>query len=159
MGIYRVAEVCPNGHVITDSADVYPEQREKFCSKCGEATITQCPSCRTNIRGDYYVEGVFAVSEYHPPAYCFNCGNPFPWTERKIEGAIELLQASGNLSEEELEQAKEDLSELTKDSPKVQVASVRFKGVMTKVGENIVSGVREIVIDVLSEAAKKALWG
>jgi len=159
MGTYRVAEVCPNGHVTTDSADVYPEQREKFCSKCGEATITKCPSCHANIRGDYYVEGIFAVSEYHPPAYCFNCGSPFPWTERKIESAIELIQVGGKLTEQELNQFKEDLNELTKDSPKVQVASVRFKQVMAKVGSTVAGGVREIVVDVLSEAAKKALWG
>ena len=59
MGTYRVAQVCPNGHVATTAADQNPELREAFCSKCGEATILQCPSCSASIRGDYYVEGVF----------------------------------------------------------------------------------------------------
>ncbi|WP_327195535.1 DUF2321 domain-containing protein [Sphingobium sp. Ant17] len=51
------------------------------------------------------------------------------------------------------------MTELTKDSPKTQVASLRFKKVMTKVGASVASGVRDIVVDVLSEAAKKAIWG
>ncbi|BCK86523.1 hypothetical protein MIZ01_0285 [Sideroxyarcus emersonii] len=159
MGIYRIAEVCPNGHVSTDSADVHPELREAFCSRCGEATITACPSCHTNIRGDYQVGGIFISSEYEPPAFCFNCGSPFPWTERKISGAIELVKEGGRLTEGELSEFKDDLNEMTKGSPRVQAASARFKKVMSKVGTSVAGGVREIVVDVLSEAAKKAIWG
>ncbi|WP_235210022.1 DUF2321 domain-containing protein [Sphingobium sp. Ant17] len=55
MGTYRVAQVCPNGHVATTAADQNPELREAFCSKCGEETIMQCPSCSASIRGDFYV--------------------------------------------------------------------------------------------------------
>ncbi|WP_342315558.1 DUF2321 domain-containing protein [Lysobacter sp. FW306-1B-D06B] len=58
-----------------------------------------------------------------------------------------------------LEQFRADLAELTKDGPKTQVASLRFKKVMAKVGSSVAFGVREIVVDVLSEAAKKAIWG
>jgi len=159
MGIFRIAEVCPNGHVSTIYADQFPELREKFCSKCGEATITQCPSCKSNIRGYYYVEGIIGGEEYKLPAFCFNCGKPFLWTERKISSAVELIEAGAELSAEELAQFKEDLNELTKDSPRLQVASLRFKKVMSKVGSSIAGGVREIVVDVLSETAKKALWG
>jgi len=161
MGTYRTAEVCPNGHVSTDSADAHPELREKFCSKCGEATITQCPNCKSKIRGYYYVPGVITLaSDYQPPpAFCFNCGMPFPWTQRKLAAAVELIEAGDKLSQEELQQFREDLSELTKDSPRVQVASLRFKKVMNKVGSSIANGVRDIVVDVLSEAAKKAILG
>jgi hypothetical protein len=159
MGTYRIAEVCPNGHVSTSSADTSPELREKYCSQCGEPTITQCLECKANIRGYYYVPGVVSIGHnYEPPTYCFNCGNPYPWTERKISGALELIKEEGELSNEEYQQFEKDLVELTKDSPKVQVASVRFKKVMGKVGNSIATGVREIVVDILSEAAKKALW-
>lgn len=160
MGIYRVAEICPNGHVSTSQADTSPNLREKFCAKCGEATITQCPSCKASIRGDYYVEGVFYISgDYEPPAHCHNCGNAFPWTERKVSSAIELVEVGADLTPEEIQQFRTDLTELTKDSPKTQVASLRFKKVMTKVGTTVASGVREIIVDVLSETAKKAIWG
>ena len=160
MGTYRVAEVCPNGHVSTTSADTAPELRERFCSRCGESTNTKCAECEASIRGYYDVEGVISIGEdYTPPSYCHNCGNPFPWTGRKIEGAVELLQAASNLSEDELAQFQADLEELTRDSPRVQAASVRFKSQMSKVGSSVAAGVKEIVVDVLSEAAKKAIWG
>jgi hypothetical protein len=70
-----------------------------------------------------------------------------------------LVEVGADLSPEELQQFRSDLTELTKDSPKTQVASLRFKKVMGKVGTSIASGVRDIVVDVLSEAAKKVIWG
>lgn len=160
MGIYRVAQVCPNGHVATTAADQNPELREAFCSTCGETTITNCPNCSASIRGDYYVEDVFGFGgDYEPPSFCHNCGKAFPWTERKIASAVELVEVGADLSPDELQQFRSDLTELTKDSPKTQVASLRFKKVMSKVGTSVASGVRDIVVDVLSEAAKKAIWG
>ncbi len=160
MGEYRVAQVCPNGHVATSAADRNPELREQFCSRCGETTIMQCPGCGVSLRGDYDVDGLFGIGgDYEPPAYCHNCGRPFPWTERKIASAVELVEAGTDLSAEEIQQFRSDLTELTKDSPKTQVASLRFKKVMAKVGTSIASGVRDIVVDVLSETAKKAIWG
>lgn len=159
MGTYLIAQVCLNGHVPTSAADQYPELREAFCSKCGETTITNCPNCRAFIRGDYYTPYVIGYSSYEPPAFCHNCGEPFPWTERKIASAVELVEVGANLSPEEMQQFRSDLTELTKDSPKTQVASLRFKKVMGKVGKSIASGVRDIVVDVLTESAKKAIWG
>lgn len=156
MGVYRVAEVCPNGHVSTDSADAFPDLREKFCSKCGEPTLTQCPNCKANIRGDYYVEGfIDATARYKPPAFCHNCGAAFPWTERKVQAAVDLVGASGQVSAEELSQFRDDLGNLTKESPSVQVASIRFKKIMIKVGKSVADSVREIIVDVLSEAGKR----
>ncbi|MBI0182017.1 DUF2321 domain-containing protein [Snodgrassella sp. W8158] len=160
MGTYQIAQVCLNGHVTTSAADRHPEQREAFCSKCGEATIMNCPSCSEFIRGEFkhdhaVVIGVF----YKPPAFCHNCGKAFPWTERKIASAVELVEVGADLSPEEMQQFRSDLTELTKDSPKTQVASLRFKKVMGKAGKSIASGVRDIVVDVLSESAKKAIWG
>lgn len=159
MGTYGIAQVCPNGHVPTSAANENAERREKFCRRCGEATITHCPMCDHFIRGRYKTPGVIMVGvTYEPPAFCHNCGNPFPWTERKIASAVELVEVGAELSSEELQQFRSDLVELTKDSPKVQVASFRFKKVMGRVGTTIASGVRDIVVDVLSEAAKKAIW-
>lgn len=54
MGTYRVAQICPNGHVATIAADQNLELREAFCSMCVEATIMQFPSCKASIRGDYW---------------------------------------------------------------------------------------------------------
>jgi hypothetical protein len=157
MGTYRVAQVCPNGHTATSLADEHHELREEFCSKCGEATITACPGCNASIRGYYDSQGVLSLLEYEPPAFCHACGKPFPWTERKVAAAVELVEIGGDLSSDEVAQFRSDLTELTKDSPRTQVASLRFKKVMVKVGGSVASAVHEVVVDVLSEAAKKAL--
>jgi len=160
MGVYRTAEVCPNGHTSTSSVDQNPELSEKFCSECGEATITACPSCGSAIRGDYDVEGVVSIGfSYEPPAFCHGCGQSFPWTSRKLDAAVELVEIDGSLSAEELADFRSELGYLVKDSPRTQVASVKFNGVMSKVGASIAGGVKEIVVGVLSEAAKKAIWG
>jgi hypothetical protein len=160
MGTYRTAEVCPNGHVSTRSADIHPELREKFCSKCGEPTMMSCPHCHASIRGDYHVPGAIVLGDsFEPPAHCHNCGKAFTWTDRKIAGAVELLEAGGQLSGDEIAQVRSDLIEMTKDTPRMQAASLRFKKAMCKAGSAVAAGVRDIVVDVLSEAAKKAIWG
>lgn len=158
MGTYRAAKICPNGHVATTAADQNHELREAFCSQSGEATIIQYPKCSASIGGDDYVEGVLGFGgDYEPPTFCNNCGSRFPWAERKIAGTVELVEADANLTPDEVQQFRTDLTKLTKDSPKTQVASLRFKKVMAKVRTSVASGVRDIVVDVLSEAAKKAI--
>jgi len=70
------------------------------------------------IRGEYHVDAAFFLgSNYMPPAYCFNCGNSFEWTKRKITGAVALLEADGSMSPAEIGQFKTDLIELTKETP------------------------------------------
>lgn len=78
---------------------------------------------------------------------------------RKLTAAVELVEVGGELSEAEIHQFRTDLADLTKDTPRVQVASLRYKKVMEKVGGSVAGGVKAIVVDVLSEAAKKAIWG
>ncbi len=159
MGTYRVAEVCPNGHVVTSAADQYPEHREKFCSKCGEETLTKCPACQAPIRGIYETSRFGGYFGYDRPAHCHNCGSAFPWTERRLSGAVEYLEAGTDLSADEIQQFRTDLVELTKDSPKTQVASLRFKNVMGKVGTTVACGGRDIFVFVVSETAKKSIRG
>ena len=158
MGTYFIAEICPNGHVITDNIIEHPELHEEYCSKCGEATITKCSNCSASIRGEFYHPG-WANLPYAKPAFCHNCGKAFPWTDRKISGAVELVKEGAELSTEELAQFEIDLSELTKDSPKVQAASIRFKKYMARAGNALSGSIRELIVDILSETAKKAIWG
>jgi len=96
MGKYRVAQVCPNEHLATTTADQNRELWEAICSQCSEAT-----TCSAPIRGDYHVEAIFGSGgDYEPPSFCHNCGSQFPWTERKIACAVELVEAGADLSPE-----------------------------------------------------------
>lgn len=99
-GIYRIAQICKNGHVITSNTD-YSAHLSKFCPNCSAETITTCLHCNTPIRGNYDIPDIVdLVSSYEPPAYCYHCGNPFPWTESTLNSISELLDMQNQLTED-----------------------------------------------------------
>ncbi len=76
---YDVMQICLNGHKITGKYHSRPHFRQKHCAQCGAETITNCPKCSSEIRGDF--EGGW---DFHDiPDHCENCGEQFPWTEEK----------------------------------------------------------------------------
>ena len=160
MGYYDTAQVCLNGHLINDNFRGNPVHNKKHCDKCGEATITQCPSCNTPIRGEYEVEGVFAVGGSGPvPNFCHECGKSYPWTERGLQAAKELADEFEGLAPTEREELKKSLDELVKNSPKAEVAGFRFKKLMKKEGAGSVEVMKTVISDLLSETVKKSVFG
>lgn len=157
MGVYRVGQVCLNGHAITDAADAHPELREAYCSKCGAETTTTCKECGAGIRGDYHVDGVFAVSEYVAPRFCHACGRAYPWTQAKLKTAAELIEELDELSAEEKSKLKSSVDELVRNAPSTEVAALRIKKTFLKLGKTGADSLRQLLVDVLSEAAKKAM--
>lgn len=160
MGYFDVAQVCLNGHMITDNAKGSPQFQKKFCDKCGEETIMVCPECRTPIQGDYHADGVVVIgfSSPPPPSFCPNCGRPYPWTQRRIEAARDLANELEDLSSEEQETLKRSLDSLVRDLPATELAATRFKRIMAKVGAESYAAMKSILVNVLSEAAKKVLY-
>lgn len=77
MAQYHTAQICLQGHVIT--GDVNNGMSSKFCSKCGEATITECPQCKTPIRGNLIIGENSGYPLTKAPEYCTECGQPYPW--------------------------------------------------------------------------------
>lgn len=159
MGYYHTAQICLNGHVITDRYDQSPECNKSFCDKCGKQTITQCPNCNSNIRGDYEVTGVCCVGfETHAPAYCYNCGKPFPWTETSLNSLKELLLLE-NLTDSETTFINNDISEILVESPKSKLVSAKLKLILDKSSKVILDSVKSIIVDIGSETAKKIILG
>jgi hypothetical protein len=76
-----------------------------------------------------------------------------------MQAANELIALTGKFGEPELTQFKTDLDSLMKDTPQTKVASFRVKTILGKVGKEIASGVRDILVDIVSETARKAIWG
>lgn len=106
MGTYDIQQVCSNGHQITDSYNRFPEFRRDFCPECGEKTISHCPSCEREIRGEYYTQGMWSA-ETSVPTHCEYCGDPYPWTR--------LIQANPKTSPNTITSDKLDLIELVCD--------------------------------------------
>jgi hypothetical protein len=118
-----------------------------------------CRSCHAPIRGEYHVSGLLVLSTFSVPSYCPGCGEPYPWTLEKIAAAQELAAATKRLSHEERALLKESIEELAQDTPHSPLAALRFKQLATKAGADLAEALREILIDVVSEAARKAMWG
>lgn len=156
---YEVAQICLNGHMITARYNSSPEQSAKYCDSCGEKNIISCENCHTHIRGSYVVPGVLGAFGYAIPSYCHECGKSYPWTQQKLEAAKELAEELSELSEEEKESLKKSLDDLVKDGPKTVVATTRFKRLVSKTGPEIATGFKDILVDVVSESVKKAVWG
>ncbi len=93
------------------------------------------------------------------PAFCSYCGKPFPWTQRSLEAGRELAREMEGLSNEERTALAGSLDDLLKDTPQTQVAAVRFKKLLAKAGKGAAGALRNIMVDVMSEAAKKTILG
>lgn len=90
------------------------------------------------IRGSYdYDSPVVPPSYNSPPSYCRACGKPYPWTALKLEAAKELVEELDGLDAEERQLLKQSLDDLVTDSPKTEVAGLRFKRLMKKGGEGV----------------------
>lgn len=142
---YATAQICLNGHVIASACDEYTVDRIKkssHCPLCGAATITECPKCKQHIRGTMIspieyrgIETLFGINAepYHPPAYCADCGSPFPWTKSKLD-SIELI-----ILEEEMLNDKnyiiEILPDVISETPKTQLAGFRIAKILESVSK------------------------
>ena len=153
---YDTAQICENGHVITRGAESSPQYREDYCSKCGAKTTMTCGHCSEKIRG--YLHGSMSFHEEPAPAFCHKCGKPYLWTEKSVNAAKELIAEAQALSAEEKEALSKSVDDLVRDTPSTQVAVTRFKKFLPKAGREVAEGVRSVLVGIVSEAAKKALW-
>lgn len=153
---YDTAEICPNGHVSTEMAASYPQHRQPFCERCGEPTITTCPKCQAQIRGHYHAPGVVGFYDYKPPNFCYRCGSAFPWTERKQQAAIELF-IEETQDQKHRQEFRESVEQIIKDTPQAQVASKRINRLLGTIAKGTASLIRDILVDIASEAARKLL--
>ena len=155
---YQVAQVCINGHVVTDTIKSLDDVKGEFCETCGKRTITACQKCKEFIKGQFYNPDFVFIGTLDPPSFCFSCGNPFPWTESKIRALKELIDFENNLNEDEKKTMKENIDDIISETPRTNVAVVKFKVGLGKVGLEVAKEIRKIIVDIASETAKKALF-
>lgn len=157
---YDVAQICTSGHVINLSCNRQPADCTKFCSLCGSPTIKECPSCKAPIRGDAYVSSVIAVTsldgversikvikDYVVPAFCPDCGNPYPWTNSFLISAEKIVDMADDLSPEQKQQLKETFPNLLVDKPESKYSAL----VASKLIHEIKSMGKNILIEMLKE--------
>jgi hypothetical protein len=70
-----------------------------------------------------------------------------------------LADELDDLTAEEREILKGSLDDLVADTPRTALAATRFKKLVARVGPVVADGFKQILIDVVSESAKKMMWG
>lgn len=158
MGSYDVAQICNNGHEITSMYNGSPELRADYCDRCGEQTITNCLNCEEKIRGYYSVPGIVSLSTNDVPSFCHGCGSPYPWTEKIFDNATELVGLDEELSDEQKEIIKSSFPDLIVETPTTPVAVAKYKKYASSAQGFVKDGLRNLLIDVVSETVKKSLW-
>jgi hypothetical protein len=128
-GKYLTPQVCLNGHIVNENSIVGSLHNQDFCTECGDGTITACPVCSAHIGGEWYQPGslhILPEQEYVLPRFCYNCGKPYPWTERRLEAAQSVAEEMDGITEQEREILKKSLQEIVRDTPQTEVASMRL---------------------------------
>jgi hypothetical protein len=156
---YDDAQICLNGHVINTYAASQPEHNSPRCKNCGAQTITECPKCKTKIRGHFHIPGVVSfLGPEPPPAFCFQCGEAYPWTAARLSAAREYVRELDRLDENEKGILSRSLDDLVRDTPNTSVAVLRFKKLAAKAGSVALEGLKSILVDVVVETAKRQIW-
>ena len=112
--------------------------------------------CGEPIRGRYW-RSSSQTPPYFRPAYCTNCGKPFPWTQAAIQAAVDFSREV-ELSEMDRIELPQLIENLVRDTPGTTVAATRLKRAFEGAGTAAVAGFKTILTEVVSEAAKKILW-
>jgi hypothetical protein len=154
--VYKTAQICLNGHLISKDTSFNYYPLEKFCSKCGAASIEACANCKSPIRGNCQI-GINMEPLVRIPAFCHACGKPFPWTEAALEAAREYADDLDQLSLADRAKLKETFTDLTADSPKTVLAVTRFQKFMNAVGKPAATAMTQILVSVFTDEAKKQL--
>ena len=92
------------------------------------------------------------------PKFCLNCGTPYSWTDIKIKAAQELVLGLDNLTQVEKENLNKSLNDIIRDTPETTVAATKAKKLFAKAGRGVAEGFKNILVDIVSEAAKKMIW-
>jgi hypothetical protein len=125
-----------------------------FCPGCGEPTITACPECNASIKGDFL--GMPSFVERPMPPFCEGCGAAYPWQISRVANAVDLLRLEG-VEDSAVQEIEQSLADITKDTPRTQVAAVRILKVLGKLKRPIYDVAIKIIADIASSQAKSRL--
>ncbi len=126
-----------------------PAKVPTFCAECGTKGMSQCPSCKEFIAYD-------DSKVHHVPNYCTQYGQAFPWTITTLQLANEYTDEL-DLSAEDKLTLKNSILDLTRDTPKTEIAIGRFKRVYAKVAPAAGTVLRGTIQAILTDYAKHKL--
>lgn len=156
MGYYLPGQACLNGHKV--AGDARSEFSSPRCSDCGQPTITACPGCNAFIRGDYETPGVsFIGVGWSLADYCYQCGEPYPWTKAKLNAVQELAEAIDELTAFERQQIAELMPHLVQVTPRTKPAGFKVATILSNLTGQGKIALQDLMREVAVDAGKSAL--
>jgi hypothetical protein len=154
---YCEQRTCLNGHVVSNEAEYEPVQ--EYCHKCGAKVIANCPKCDGLLRGQHKYRSV--KPDPKPDAYCVHCGAPLPWTESHVAAVRDIASEIDSLNDTDRKTLGEILPDLVarETTPRTELGIVKMKTLLKKGGATFYEASNKLLVDVLSEAVKKSLFG
>lgn len=158
---YWDGSICKNGHVI----DYGKGNDAKHCYQCGALILTQCSHCHAHIRGakkinagslDFYLEPKRMHMEF--PNYCYQCGQPYEWTEKILHNAQEIITLDENVDLEVLDIIKDCIPDLLTESPSTSLAITKYQININKFSEPVIEGMTRLLKEFVPEKTKEALF-
>jgi hypothetical protein len=101
---------------------------------------------------------VVGKRDYKLPYYCYNCGEPYPWTRLILDSAVELLSLDENLDEETRKIISNSIPDLIVESPATPVAVARYKKYISSTQQFVRDGMKQLLVEVIAEALKKSIF-
>jgi len=145
--------------VLNDRSTALPEHNQRRCDKCGSEVIDACPQCNTTIRGHFHNPNSRYVDHtIDAPAFCHECGKPYPWTESKLDAARDLVEQLEIFDIPEKTLLNSSVEELLRDTPKSPPAVVRFKMLLAKASPLAQEAFKQILFNVLSEPIRRIVF-
>jgi hypothetical protein len=87
--------------------------------------------------------------------FCYKCGQPYPWTAAALAAARELVSLAGGLGDGERVMLSSTFDDLVRDTLWTPVAAARAKFLIAKAGRDTASALRDILVGLMTEAAKR----
>ena len=154
---FLTAQICENGHIITSDIEKFSYS---FCPQCGSKAFDRCPSCGKPIHGSYYEYDILFVPEplNQKPFYCYHCGKPYPWTQKILDSAIELLSLDEDLDSDTKSIIKNAIPNLLVETPETPIATAKYRSAIGKAGQILKDSLYQLLVDCITESAKKVIY-
>lgn len=172
---FKTAQVCQNGHLRNSDTSTHAAKNEIFCSICGAKVISACPHCGSQLRGAYYMNkpiysGTMCnvlegrklsshISGYKDvkisntvdvPAYCHNCGKPYPWTEATLQTAEHIIDMLDDLTEDQKKQLVDFIPDIIVETPQSRYAALVYA--------KFLDGLQGLAVDCFKDWLKKNVF-
>ena len=89
--------------------------------------------------------------DYPVPHFCHECGQAYPWTAAGLKEVQDLADEVETFSQESLD-------DIVRDTPRTSLASKRFRRLLDKAGPTAATAIKDILVNLVTESAKRHIW-